>query len=586
MTDRRRTSAHKTPARKKAVRVKKIEKYGLPAWRYRMAVCGMAVLGLVLVGRIAALQVLPDMEQGYEFLQNQGDQRTIRNQEISAYRGSILDRNGRPLAVSTPLVDIIADPQLLREDQRASLAEAVGLSEAELKEKLSFYSDKRFMYIKRGLRPDEAELIADTRYAGVTVQQDYSRFYPDAEVFAQTLGLLHSEGYGIEGLELGYEDWLSGTPGKQRVVVDRYGRVVDYLGQISAVEPGKDLKLTIDMELQFLAYKALKSAFVKHQAASASMVVMDPSTGEILAIASQPSFNPNNRENIKYDSVRNRALVDSFEPGSTVKPFTMLAAIESGKYHPSTAVETSPGYIRVDGKFIKDFRNYETLDLTGVLAKSSQVGTVKVALSLDEDLLFETFQRVGLGEPAVMGFPGEVGGSLPQRYEWDDIQQATFAYGYGITATTLQLAQAYSVLANDGLRVYPSLVEGVSKPAPEQVASASAVKQVKAMMREVVEHGTGTLAAVEHYSVAGKTGTGHLVGSGGYEDHKYSSLFAGFAPVDDPELVIAIVISDPKGEDYFGGLVAAPVFSEVMGNALRIFNVPGEQEDILLGLNP
>lgn len=585
MTSRRKTPVQKT-VRKKAVRVKKIGKYNLPSWRYNMAIGGMAVLGLVLVGRIATLQVLPDVEQGYEFLQSQGDRRTIRDQEIPAYRGSILDRNGRPLAVSTPLVDIIADPQLLREDQRASLAKAVGISEVELGEKLAFYSDKRFMYVKRGLRPDQAEPIAEARFVGVTVQEDYRRFYPDSEVFAQTLGLLHSEGYGIEGLELGYEDWLSGTSGKQRVVVDRFGRVVDYLGLISSVEPGKDLKLTIDMELQYLAYKALKAAFIKHQAASASMVVMDPRTGEILAMASQPSFNPNNRENIKYDSVRNRALVDSFEPGSTVKPFTMLAAIESGKYHPSTAIETSPGYIRVDGKFIKDFRNYETLDLTGVLAKSSQVGTVKVALSLDEDLLFETFQSVGLGEPAVVGFPGEVGGSLPQRYNWDDIQRVTFAYGYGVTATTLQLAQAYSVLANDGLRVYPSLVQGVSKPAPEQVASVSAVQKVKAMMQEVVEHGTGTLAAVEHYNVAGKTGTGHLIdSSGGYDDHRYSSLFAGFAPADDPELVIAVVISDPKGEDYFGGLVAAPVFSEVMGNALRILNVPGEQEDILLGVN-
>lgn len=572
--------------RKRAVRVKRAEAYALPAWRYRLAVFAIALLGILLVGRIAALQVLPDLEQGYEFLQYEGDRRTIRDQEIPAYRGSILDRNGRALAVSTPLVDITADPHYLKEDELEDLARALDIESSVLREKVAFYKGRRFMYVKRGLRPDEAEPVLAAGFAGIRSAQDFQRFYPDSEVLAQTLGLLHSEGHGIEGLELGYEEWLSGTPGKQRVVIDRNGRVVDYLGQISPVEPGNDLQLTIDIELQYLAYKALKAAYVKHQAASASMVLMNPKTGEILAMASQPAFNPNNRENIKYDSVRNRALVDSFEPGSTVKPFTMIAALESGKYHPSTAVETSPGHIRVDGKFIKDFRNYETLDLTGVLAKSSQVGTVKVALSLEEDRLFETFQKVGLGEPASMGFPGEVGGSMPQRYGWSAIEQATLAYGYGITATTLQLAQAYSVLANNGVRVYPSLVMGASKPPTEQVVSAETVEQIKGMMREVVEHGTGTRAAVENYSVAGKTGTGHLVGAGGYEDHRYSSLFAGMAPVGDPKLVAVVVITDPKGEDYFGGLVAAPVFSEVVGNALRVLNVPGDQEEMLLGYHP
>lgn len=572
--------------RKRAVRVKRAEAYALPAWRYRLAVFAIALLGILLVGRIAALQVLPDLEQGYEFLQYEGDRRTIRDQEIPAYRGSILDRNGRALAVSTPLVDITADPHYLKEDELEDLARALDIESSVLREKVAFYNGRRFMYVKRGLRPDEAEPVLAAGFAGIRSAQDFQRFYPDSEVLAQTLGLLHSEGHGIEGLELGYEEWLSGTPGKQRVVIDRNGRVVDYLGQISPVEPGNDLQLTIDIELQYLAYKALKAAYVKHQAASASMVLMNPKTGEILAMASQPAFNPNNRENIKYDSVRNRALVDSFEPGSTVKPFTMIAALESGKYHPSTAVETSPGHIRVDGKFIKDFRNYETLDLTGVLAKSSQVGTVKVALSLEEDRLFETFQKVGLGEPASMGFPGEVGGSMPQRYGWSAIEQATLAYGYGITATTLQLAQAYSVLANNGVRVYPSLVMGASKPPTEQVVSAETVEQIKGMMREVVEHGTGTRAAVENYSVAGKTGTGHLVGAGGYEDHRYSSLFAGMAPVGDPKLVAVVVITDPKGEDYFGGLVAAPVFSEVVGNALRVLNVPGDQEEMLLGYHP
>lgn len=581
------TARRKVAGSRRAVRAKKIDEYRLPAWRYRLATFGISALGLLLVGRIATLQVLPDMEQGYEFLQSEGDARTIRYQKIPAYRGSILDRNGRPLAVSTSLVDIVADPALVRDDQIAELAEVVGLSEAEFRAKLELYSDKRYMRIKRELSPEQAQPIVKAGFAGVVAEEIYRRFYPDAEILAQTLGLIdYDKDRGVEGLEAGYEDWLAGKSGRQRMVVDRFGRVVDYLDQVSPVDPGKDLNLTIDMELQYLAYKALKSAFIKYRAASASIVVMDPKTGEVLALASQPSFNPNNRENIEYSSMRNGALADHFEPGSTVKPFTMLAAIESGKYSPSSTIETSPGYIRVDGKFIKDFRNYETLDLTGVLANSSQVGTVKVALSLDEELIFDTFRRVGFGESAAVGFPGELSGSLPYISNWTDLLRANFSYGYGISATTLQLAQAYSVLANDGLRVYPSLVQGVSKPDPERVASKSAVQQVKAMMREVVEHGTGALAALENYSVAGKTGTGHLVGDFGYEDHRYSSLFAGFAPADDPKLVIAVVINDPKGEDYFGGLVAAPVFSEVMGNALRALNVPGDQEGVLLGANP
>lgn len=581
------SNARGKPARGAGARKKKVKKKfdgpSLATWRYGLAKLGIMALGVVLIGRIAALQVLPDLEQGYEFLQYEGDRRTIRDQKIPAYRGSIVDRNGKPLAVSTPLVDITADPKFLDEAELPKLAAALGMSENELAQKYAAYKSKRFMSLKRGLRPDVAQTIVNMGFSGVHDDLSFRRYYPAGEVTAQTLGLMHSEGHGIEGLELGYDDWLSGIAGEQRVVIDRKQKVVDYLGVLSPVEPGQDLQLTIDLELQYLAYKALKAAFVEHQAASASMVLMDPRTGEILAMASQPSFNPNNRENINYQAVRNRALVDSFEPGSTVKPFTMLAALESGDYQPTTPVDTSPGYVRVDGNIIRDFRNYQLLDLTSVLAKSSQVGTVKIALSLDEDHLFDTFQSVGLGEPAGLGFPGEVGGSLPQRYDWDDIQRATFAFGYGITATTLQLAQAYSVIANDGQMVLPTLVKGANVPPPIRVASSESVSEIIEMMREVVEHGTGTRAAIEGYSVAGKTGTGHLVGAGGYEDHRYSSLFAGMAPAENPELVAVVVITDPKGEDYFGGLVAAPIFADVVGNALRILNVPGDQPGLLVG---
>ena len=581
---RRSATPKKQP--KKQKEVKPLEAYQLPAWRYRTAVAGIATLGLLLIGRIAALQVLPDMDQGYEFLQHQGDQRTIRVQAVPAYRGSILDRNGKPLAVSTPLIDVTADPRHMQPVEFKALAAALDMPLSELQKKVDRYSTKRFMYIKRGLRPEDAELLTEKRFSGVQIVEDFQRFYPDSEVLAQTLGLTHSEGYGIEGLELSYNDWLSGTPGKKRVVIDANQTVVDYLGLVTPAESGNDLVLTIDLELQYLTYKALKTAYVKHRAASASMIVMNPRTGEILALASQPSFNPNNRGNIEYDAVRNRAFLDTFEPGSTVKPFTLLAALESGQYLPDTKIDTDPGYVRVDGNLIKDYRNYKELDLTSVLSKSSQVGTVKVALSLDHEQVFNTFRQVGLGDPAVMGFPGEVGGDLPQRTRWNEIQRATFSYGYGITATTLQLAQAYSIIANSGLRVSPKLIQGGSVPPPEQVVSAEATDQIKEMMRTVVEEGTGTRAAIENYSVAGKTGTGHLVGAGGYEDHRYTSMFAGMAPADNPELVAVIVITDPKGEDYFGGLVAAPVFSTVVGNALRVLNVPGETQELLLGANP
>ena len=545
-------------------------------WRFMLVQFSVAMLGLGLALRIASLQVMPDVEQGYQFLQHQGQVRTIREQEIPAYRGAITDRNGEPLAISTPLAALWLNPSVFDPVNAARLASALEIPSAELDKRLARYQDSQFMYLRRGMSPAEARKILDLGFSGLNVQTEYRRFYPEAEVTAQIVGLTDIDDRGIEGVELGFDSVLRGQSGSERVVKDLRGQVVERLGLVEAVEPGSDIQLTIDLRLQYIAYRALKATVTKHQAKAASMVIMDPKTGEVLAMVSQPSFNPNSRD-FNPNAMRNRAVVDSFEPGSTVKPFTIAAAIEQRLVQPSTRVNTAPGYLRVDGNLIQDPVNYGELDVRTVLAKSSQVGTVKIAMEMEPEALHDMFQRVGLGTPPGMGFPGELGGVLPQRSRWSDIQQATFAFGYGLTATSLQLAQAYSVLANDGIRVSPRLVRGTAAIPDERVMSAELATTVREMMVDVVDHGTGTRAQIEGYSVAGKTGTGHLVGAGGYEDDRYASLFAGMVPADNPELVAVVVVTDPQAGDYFGGVVAAPVFSEVLSDALRILRIlPGD----------
>jgi len=541
-------------------------------WRFMLVQFSVAMLGLGLALRIASLQVMPDVEQGYQFLQHQGQVRTIREQEIPAYRGAITDRNGEPLAISTPLAALWLNPSVFDLDDTSRLASALEIPYAELEKRLARYQDSQFMYLRRGMSPAEARKILDLKLPGLNVQTEYRRFYPEAEVTAQIVGLTDIDDRGIEGVELGFDSVLRGQSGSERVVKDLRGQVVERLGLVKAVEPGSDIQLTIDLRLQYIAYRALKATVAKHQAKAASMVIMDPKTGEVLAMVSQPSFNPNSRD-FNPNAMRNRAVVDSFEPGSTVKPFTMAAAIEQRLVQPSTRVNTAPGYLRIDGNLIQDPVNYGELDVRTVLAKSSQVGTVKIAMEIEPEALHDMFQRVGLGTPPGMGFPGELGGVLPQRNRWSDIQQATFAFGYGLTATSLQLAQAYSVLANDGIRISPRLVRGTAGIPDERVMSAELAATVRGMMVDVVDHGTGTRAQIDGYSVAGKTGTGHLVGAGGYKDDRYASLFAGMVPADNPELVAVVVVTDPQAGDYFGGVVAAPVFSEVLSDALRILRI-------------
>ena len=546
----------------------------------------LGLLPVTVAVKIAQLQIMPSEEQGRDFLQHQGDARSIRKEIIPAHRGLITDRNGEPLAVSTPVTTLIANPQDIQKSASAAdiekLAKALDISVSQLKSRLKRYRNKSFMYLARQLPTPEADRVLDLGVPGVSGRQEYKRFYPAGEVTAQLVGFTDINDDGQEGMELAYNAFLTGESGSKKVVKDLTGRVIKDIALIKPASPGNSLKLSIDLRVQYAAYRALKASVQKHQAQSGSVVVLDVQTGEVLAMANQPSFNPNDRSNLRPDSIRNRAVTDLMEPGSTVKPFTMLAALESGKFEPETVINTSPGYLKVAYKTFVDHRDYGPLDMAGILTKSSQVGTTKIALALDPDTTRELFERMGFGEGIGSGFPAETAGNLPAHRKWDLVTQATFAFGHGLSASSLQLARAYSILANNGARREISMTATESLPEATQVADPELVKSIRGMLKTAVgEKGTGKRAMIDGYSVGGKTGTVHKVkASGGYDPHRYMSVFAGLSPVDDPRLVTIVVIDEPREGDYFGGLVAAPVFSEVTGNALRLLQVTPDNMDV------
>ena len=546
----------------------------------------LGLLPVTVAVKIAQLQIMPSEEQGRDFLQHQGDARSIRKEIIPAHRGLITDRNGEPLAVSTPVTTLIANPQDIQKSASAEdiekLAKALDISVSQLKSRLNRYRNKSFMYLARQLPTAEADRVLDLGVPGVSGRQEYKRFYPAGEVTAQLVGFTDINDDGQEGMELAYNAFLTGESGSKKVVKDLTGRVIKDIALIKPASPGNSLKLSIDLRVQYAAYRALKASVQKHQAQSGSVVVLDVQTGEVLAMANQPSFNPNDRSNLRPDSIRNRAVTDLMEPGSTVKPFTMLAALESGKFEPETVINTSPGYLKVAYKTFVDHRDYGPLDMAGILTKSSQVGTTKIALALDPDTTRELFERMGFGEGIGSGFPAETAGNLPAHRKWDLVTQATFAFGHGLSASSLQLARAYSILANNGARREISMTATESLPEATQVADPELVKSIRGMLKTAVgEKGTGKRAMIDGYSVGGKTGTVHKVkASGGYDPHRYMSVFAGLSPVDDPRLVTIVVIDEPREGDYFGGLVAAPVFSEVTGNALRLLQVTPDNMDV------
>jgi cell division protein FtsI (penicillin-binding protein 3) len=548
----------------------------LSLWRFYLVVVVLCCLLALLVWRVLSLQIL-DLERGYEFLQDQGAMRSVRTAEIPAYRGVISDRRGEPLAVSTPVVSIWANPQILKHSERlGELAQVLGMELLELQDKLARYEGKQFMYLLRHQIPAHARSILDKDIAGIFGEREYRRFYPAGEVAAQLVGFTNVDGQGIAGLELAYNDWLQGKSGKKKYIKDLHGEVVRDIGVMQPAQPGKDLTLSIDLRLQYMQHRELQRAVTALDAASGTIVTLDSHTGEVLAMVNYPVYNPNGSRAGSSASMRNRAVTDTYEPGSTMKTLTMVAALESGLYTPETIIDTSPGRIRVGPKVYPDPRNYGAISLTRVLQKSSQVGVTMIAVELGHEPIWEVFNRFGIGSSPGTGFPGESAGSLPNRPRWYSTEKVSLAFGYGITATPLQLASAYTVFANEGVQQPVSMLalEGEVPPG-KRVISRDMATQLLSMLHAVtIEDGTARKARVPGYQVGGKTGTVHKVGPQGYEAHKYVALFAGIAPIDDPRIVTVVVINDPKGERYGGGAIAAPVFSEVTRATLRLLNVP------------
>ncbi|TDO12578.1 peptidoglycan D,D-transpeptidase FtsI family protein [Halomonas ventosae] len=545
--------------------------------RYRVVML-LVLAGLALLtGRIVNLQVFDR-----PFLQGQGDARTLRTDTIPAHRGMITDRHGEPLAISTPVVTLWANPQDLPVDdiQRLMLAKGLNQPLDALNERIARYATHEFMYLKRRMTPEAAQRVLELHIPGVHAREEYKRYYPAGEVSAQLLGVTNIDDIGQEGLELAYQPYLAGVPGKRRVLKDRRGRLVRDLALLKEAQPGGDLTLALDQRLQYLAYRELKAAVAEQDADGGIVVMLDARSGEVLAMANQPSYNPNNRAGLDPQGLRNRAIVDTFEPGSVIKPLAMAAMIESGKVPLDTVVDTSPGWMVIDRFTIKDIGNYGKLSLAGILEKSSNIGMSKLALRLDDPVVPATYRALGLGQSPGTGFPGEATGSIPAPVRWSSSQWAALAYGYGLSVSALQLASAYTAIANEGRRLPPSLLKLVEVPAGEPVIDPGVARRILGMMDQVVAPGTGARRAlVPGYRIAGKTGTVRKTDAGGYQQKAYRSLFVGIAPVSDPRIVTVVMIDHPRGDSYYGGAVAAPVFSRVAGHALRLLDVPPDARE-------
>lgn len=551
-------------------------------WRAGIALGLVLLLFLLLAGRVLSLQVL-DVKRGAQFLQHQGVRRTVRTAELPAYRGLITDRRGEPLAISTPVISLWADPRELAIDERlGELARRLDLSPDELAQRVRRYANRQYMYLRRHLAPERARDILALGVPGVRSEREYRRFYPAGEVSAQLVGMTDLDGRGVAGLELAYDEWLRGRPGRKRYLKDLRGDAVRDIGIVEAARPGRNLKLAIDLRLQYLLHAELGRAVALTGAEAGVIVTLDPRTGEVLASASYPHFNPNNRAAmgaaLRESQTRNRALTDVFEPGSIVKPLTLVAALESGRYAPDTLIDTSPGRIRVGSKVLPDPRNYGAISLARVVQKSSQVGITRVSLDIGHEPVWNLFQRFGLGESTASGFPGERSGLLPRRPRWRPIEQVTLAFGYGLTVTPLQIARAYAAFANGG--VLPDitlLCREARAGGGRRVIDTHTARQLREVLHGVTAAGgTATRARIAGYEVGGKTGTVHKVGNGAYLSDQYVALFAGMAPIAEPRVVTVVVLDRPKGDDYGGSTAAAPVFARVAGETLRLLGVPPE----------
>ena len=526
----------------------------------------LLALGLGL--RLGYLQV----HEG-QFLQRQGDARSVRMERINATRGLIHDRHGKPLAVSTPVLSLWANPrQALKDDGWRPLAAHLGIAEDEFLARMKRAQDRSFVYLRRHLPPSEARAALALKAPGVHAQREYRRFYPAGEVASHLVGFTDIDDHGQEGVERTFDAWLAGTPGKKQVLKNLHGEIFRDVRPVAEAIPGRNLALTIDLRLQYLAYRELKSAVAHFRADSGSCVLLDAATGQVLALVNQPSYNPNNRVGLDLDAIRNRALTDAFEPGSTVKPFTVVAALSSGRYAPETLINTSPGSLQVGSFIVVDPSDQGRLSLSDVLAYSSQVGISRLALDLNAYEVWHSFEKLGFGQPTGVGFPGEASGSLPNRRHWSDLERVTFAYGYGLAVTPLQLAAAYLPFAAGGMKPEVKLALQV-KARSERVLPRQMAQQVKRMLAEAVRKGTGRQAAIDGYTVAGKTGTVRKLGEEGYQDNAHIVFFAGFAPVERPRLVSVVMINGARAGRDGGGAIAAPVFSRIMSAALRMLNV-------------
>jgi len=543
-----------------------------PALRTRLYVlgCALAAGSVLLVAKAAEMQLLRS-----DFYQQQGDARFLREIPIPTSRGMITDRNGEPLAVSTPVASLWANPQVLSKhpERLPELATALGADPAELAVRVAERAEREFMFLRRQLNPDDAEAVLALGIPGVNSQREFRRFYPMGEIAAHVLGFTNIDDIGQEGLELAFNDWLTGKPGAKRVIRDRLGRTVENVDLVRPAEPGHDLALSIDRRLQHLAFRELKRALEENHAASGSVVITDVATGEVLAMVNLPTYNPNTREGADAASRRNRAVTDLFEPGSVIKAFTVTAALETGRWRPDTRIETSPGYMPLARHTIRDIRNFGTVDLTRLLTKSSNVAAVKLALDMPNEHLHDVLRRFGFGELSGAGFPGESPGVLTSPRGWGVLEKATISYGYGLSTTALQVAQAYAALGNGGVLMPPTFVRGGAGEG-RSVVDPELARTLLTMLETVTgPEGSATRARVSGYRVAGKTGTSRRSIAGGYEK-RYISLFAGLVPVSAPRLSMVVVIHDPDPQQHFGGLVAAPVFGRVMADALRILDVP------------
>lgn len=542
-------------------------------WRFRIVLALLALLVGVIAWRIVDLQV---MDQG--FLKGQGDARSVRHIPIPAHRGLITDRNGEPLAVSTPVTTLWGNPKELQAARARwpELAKALGQDAAVLSERLQSQASREFMYLVRGLTPEQGQEILDLKIPGVYAQEEFRRFYPAGEVAAHVVGFTDIDDRGREGMELAYDEWLAGVPGKRQVLKDRRGRLIKDVQVTKNAKPGKAMALSIDLRLQYLAHSELRNVVHEYGAKAASLVMVDVKTGEILAMANQPTYNPNNRRNLQPAAMRNRAMIDVFEPGSTVKPFSIAAALATGKYQPDSVVNTLPGWMRIGRYTIRDVSRGGMLSLTGILMKSSNVGISKIALDIGAEPVYAVMQQAGFGQDTGLGFPGERVGNLPNHRKWRDAETASLAYGYGLSVTAVQLAHAYAVLGNQGTNVPLSLLRLDRAQDGVQVIDKQISGTVLQMLRAVVEEegGGGARAKVPGYHVGGKSGTAKKIsGTGGYTKDAYRSFFAGVAPLSNPRIAAVVVVDEPSKGQYYGGLVAAPVFGKVMARALRLMSV-------------